>query len=83
MVWIPFLVNQIYNEKHAEARDRTGGLQILSLTLSQLSYRGCCSGFFYPQHNSWSARPKLADIRSMGLAIPFGDHAASSGNVAK
>ena len=47
MVWIPFLVNQIYNEKHAEARDRTGGLQILSLTLSQLSYRGCCSGFFF------------------------------------
>ena len=25
---------------HAEARDRTGDLQIFSLTLSQLSYRG-------------------------------------------
>ena len=26
----------------AETRDRTGDLQIFSLTLSQLSYRGCC-----------------------------------------
>jgi hypothetical protein len=25
----------------AETRDRTGDLQIFSLTLSQLSYRGC------------------------------------------
>ena len=29
--------------KHdAETRDRTGDLQIFSLTLSQLSYRGLC-----------------------------------------
>ena len=27
-------------QKHAETRDRTGDLQICSLTLSQLSYRG-------------------------------------------
>ena len=27
---------------HAETRDRTGDLQIFSLTLSQLSYRGFC-----------------------------------------
>ena len=27
---------------NAETRDRTGDLQIFSLTLSQLSYRGCC-----------------------------------------
>ena len=26
--------------EHAETRDRTGDLQIFSLTLSQLSYRG-------------------------------------------
>ena len=26
--------------QHAETRDRTGDLQIFSLTLSQLSYRG-------------------------------------------
>ena len=28
-------------KSHAEARDRTGDLQIFSLTPSQLSYRGC------------------------------------------
>ena len=27
-------------ESHAETRDRSGDLQIFSLTLSQLSYRG-------------------------------------------
>ena len=27
--------------QYAETRDRTGDLQIFSLTLSQLSYRGC------------------------------------------
>ena len=27
--------------QHAETRDRAGDLQIFSLTLSQLSYRGC------------------------------------------
>ena len=31
---------------HAETRDRTGDLQIFSLTLSQLSYRGHCSWRF-------------------------------------
>ena len=30
-------------EAHAETRDRTGDLQIFSLTLSQLSYRGYAS----------------------------------------
>ena len=34
-----FYAQQIY-EKHAETRDRTGDLQIFSLALSQLSYRG-------------------------------------------
>jgi hypothetical protein len=29
---------------YAETRDRTGDLQIFSLTLSQLSYRGDCEG---------------------------------------
>ena len=29
---------------NAETRDRTGDLQIFGLTLSQLSYRGSCSG---------------------------------------
>ena len=28
---------------NAETRDRTGDLQIFGLTLSQLSYRGCCA----------------------------------------
>ncbi len=28
----------------AETRDRTGDFQVLSLTLSQLSYRDCCEG---------------------------------------
>ena len=28
---------------NAETRDRTGDLQIFSLTLSQLSYRGSCT----------------------------------------
>ena len=31
---------------HAETRDRTGDLQIFSLTLSQLSYRGLESKYF-------------------------------------
>ena len=31
--------------KRAETRDRTGDLQIFSLTLSQLSYRGCGEAF--------------------------------------
>ena len=30
----------LHHEKYAETRDRTGDLQIFSLTLSQLSYRG-------------------------------------------
>ena len=30
-------------KRAAETRDRTGDLQIFGLTLSQLSYRGCCS----------------------------------------
>ena len=30
-------------EQHAETRDRAGDLQIFSLTLSQLSYRGFCT----------------------------------------
>ena len=34
-------------KKRAETRDRTGDLQIFSLTLSQLSYRGCC-GYSIP-----------------------------------
>ena len=35
----------------AETRDRTGDLQIFSLTLSQLSYRGsCCSVQMAIQH---------------------------------
>ena len=29
------------SQKRAETRDRTGDLQIFSLTLPQLSYRGC------------------------------------------
>ena len=30
-------------ENSAETQDRTGDLQIFSLTLSQLNYRGCCA----------------------------------------
>ena len=33
------------NSIDAETRDRTGDLQIFSLTLSQLSYRGDCESY--------------------------------------
>ena len=36
-------VAQMRVHTHAETRDRTGDLQIFSLTLSQLSYRGNCT----------------------------------------
>ena len=35
---------------HAETRDRTGDLQIFSLTLSQLSYRGSCEFWQLQRH---------------------------------
>ena len=34
------IIQSVNMKKHAETRDRTGDLQIFSLTLSQLSYRG-------------------------------------------
>ena len=38
--------------EHAETRDRTGDLQIFSLTLSQLSYRGCgCRRYCHTHRN--------------------------------
>ena len=44
------IINWLANEtkNHAETRDRTGDLQIFSLTLSQLSYRG----LFLKEHHS-------------------------------
>ena len=39
----PSTVNQEREEAYAATRDRTGDLQIFSLTLSQLSYHGCLS----------------------------------------
>ena len=34
-------IARLFSKSYAETRDRTGDLQIFSLTLSQLSYRGC------------------------------------------
>ncbi len=41
--------------QYAETRDRTGDLQIFSLTLSQLSYRGICFciGYSYKWLAAW------------------------------
>ena len=36
--------DSMHQHEYAETRDRTGDLQIFSLTLSQLSYRGKCAG---------------------------------------
>ena len=42
------------SQKSAETRDRTGDLQIFSLTLSQLSYRGSDEGHLaLDKGNSW------------------------------
>ena len=38
------MANGRLGKRNAETRDRTGDLQIFSLTLSQLSYRGLFNG---------------------------------------
>ena len=54
----------------AETRDRTGDLQIFSLTLSQLSYRGSCTQLCLPElPNDWQVEAGLAWIRQT-LATP-------------
>ncbi len=60
---------------NAETRDRTGDLQIFGLTLSQLSYRGCCA----EKGHRRRARPQptLHQSRSLGAL------AASRGQAAK
>ena len=47
-MWIIFdsiAMQMLAGENNAETRDRTGDLQIFSLTLSQLSYRGLIYGY--------------------------------------
>ena len=45
------------HQGNAETRDRTGDLQIFSLTLSQLSYRGSCAIKKVQRH--WTYADKL------------------------
>jgi hypothetical protein len=45
-------VDVVPTNKSAETQDRTGDLQIFSLTLSQLSYRGLATGGRLPGANS-------------------------------
>ena len=52
--------------KNAETRDRTGDLQIFSLTLSQLSYRGRCP----PRAAQTPHAPDEAALPQASLATP-------------
>ena len=58
-------------ENSAEIRDRTGDLQIFSLTLSQLSYRGLCK-------ERPSQAFKASELSSRGLRVKQQRHARPS-----
>ena len=48
-------IARLFSKSYAETRDRTGDLQIFSLTLSQLSYRGIDFGSWFPCATSRSS----------------------------
>ena len=51
-------------QSNAETRDRAGDLQIFSLTLSQLSYRGSCTQATSPVTWTWASLSRSLPPRS-------------------
>ena len=58
---------------NAETRDRTGYLQIFSVTLSQLSYRGRCilTPAFVMEDNNTNSKDKVIHAMSQTECIDF------------